>query len=45
MTWGRDEQDAIKAGTGGFNGLPDAPSIGFYLHGNIKNLFPYERVE
>ena len=30
---------------GEFNGLQNAPSIGAYLHRNIKNLFPYERIE
>jgi hypothetical protein len=30
---------------GEFDGLLNAPSIGSYLHRNIKNLFPYERVE
>jgi hypothetical protein len=30
---------------GEFNGLLNAPSIGSYLHRNIKNLFPYERIE
>ena len=27
-----------------FEGLKNAPSIGSYLHRNIKNLFPYERI-
>jgi hypothetical protein len=27
-----------------FEGLRNAPSIGSYLHRNIKNLFPYERI-
>ena len=27
-----------------FEGLNNAPSIGSYLHRNIKNLFPYERI-
>jgi hypothetical protein len=30
---------------GEFNGLKNAPSIGSYLHRNIKNLYPYERLE
>jgi hypothetical protein len=30
---------------GEFDGLQSAPSIGSYLHRNIKNLFPYERIE
>jgi hypothetical protein len=30
---------------GEFEGLKNAPSIGSYLHRNIKNLFPYERIE
>ena len=30
---------------GEFDGLRSAPSIGSYLHRNIKNLFPYERIE
>lgn len=30
---------------GEFEGLRNAPSIGSYLHRNIKNLFPYERIE
>jgi len=30
---------------GEFNGLQDAPSIGSYLHRNIKNLYPYERIK
>jgi hypothetical protein len=30
---------------GEFLGLKNAPSIGSYLHRNIKNLFPYERIE
>jgi len=29
---------------GEFEGLKNAPSIGSYLHRNIKNLFPYERI-
>ena len=29
---------------GEFEGLRNAPSIGSYLHRNIKNLFPYERI-
>lgn len=28
-----------------FDGLLNAPSVGSYLHRNIKNLYPYERVE
>ena len=28
-----------------FDGLRSAPSVGSYLHRNIKNAFPYERVE
>jgi len=28
-----------------FEGLRNAPSIGSYLHRNIKNLYPYERIE
>lgn len=27
-----------------FSGLQNAPSIGSYLHRNIKNRFPYERI-
>ena len=27
-----------------FDGLRNAPSVGSYLHRNIKNLFPYERI-
>ena len=27
-----------------FEGLKNAPSVGSYLHRNIKNLYPYERV-
>jgi len=27
-----------------FDGLKNAPSVGSYLHRNIKNLFPYERI-
>jgi hypothetical protein len=30
---------------GEFNGLLNAPSIGSYLHRNIKNLYPYERIK
>jgi hypothetical protein len=30
---------------GEFDGLKNAPSIGSYLHRNIKNLYPYERIE
>jgi hypothetical protein len=30
---------------GEFDGLKNAPSIGAYLHRNIKNLYPYERIE
>lgn len=28
-----------------FDGLLNAPSVGSYLHRNIKNVYPYERVE
>jgi hypothetical protein len=28
-----------------FDGLLNAPSVGSYLHRNIKNLYPYERIE
>ena len=28
-----------------FDGLLNAPSVGSYLHRNIKNLYPYERME
>ena len=28
-----------------FEGLKSASSIGSYLHRNIKNLYPYERIE
>lgn len=28
-----------------FEGLLNAPSIGSYLHRNIKNNYPYERIE
>lgn len=28
-----------------FNGLINAPSVGSYLHRNIKNIYPYERIE
>lgn len=28
-----------------FEGLKNAPSIGSYLHRNIKNAYPYERIE
>lgn len=28
-----------------FEGVRDAPSIGSYLHRNIKNVYPYERIE
>jgi hypothetical protein len=28
-----------------FNGLKNAPSIGAYIHRNIRNLFPYERIQ
>lgn len=27
-----------------FNGLLTAPSVGSYLHRNIKNNYPYERI-
>ncbi|NLE25939.1 MAG: KTSC domain-containing protein [Clostridiaceae bacterium] len=30
---------------GEFEGLKNAPSIGSYLHRNIKNLYSYERLE
>ncbi|MDR2428698.1 MAG: KTSC domain-containing protein [Candidatus Margulisbacteria bacterium] len=30
---------------GEFDGLKSAPSIGSYLHKNIKSLFPYEQIE
>ena len=30
---------------GEFEGLLNAPSVGSYLHRNIKNLYPYERLE
>jgi hypothetical protein len=30
---------------GEFDGLQNASSVGSYLHRNIKNLYPYERVE
>jgi len=30
---------------GEFEGLKNAPSVGSYLHRNIKNLYPYERLE
>lgn len=30
---------------GEFEGLKMAPSVGSYLHRNIKNLYPYERLE
>ena len=30
--------------SGEFEGLRNASSIGSYLHRNIKNLFPYERI-
>jgi len=29
---------------GEFEGLRNAPSIGSYLHRNIKNLYPYEKI-
>jgi hypothetical protein len=29
---------------GEFEGLKSAPSVGTYLHRNIKNLYPYERI-
>ena len=29
---------------GEFEGLRVAPSIGSYLHRNIRNLYPYERI-
>lgn len=28
-----------------FDGLQSAPSVGSYLHRNIKNNYPYERIE
>lgn len=28
-----------------FEGLLNAPSVGSYLHRNIKNVYPYERIE
>ena len=28
-----------------FEGLKNASSVGSYLHRNIKNLYPYERIE
>lgn len=28
-----------------FDGLVNAPSVGSYLHRNIKNVYPYERIE
>ena len=28
-----------------FNGLVNAPSVGSYLHRNLKNVYPYERIE
>ncbi len=28
-----------------FEGLLNAPSVGSYLHRNIKNNYPYERIE
>ncbi len=28
-----------------FEGLRNAPSVGSYLHRNIKNMYPYERIE
>jgi hypothetical protein len=30
---------------GEFEGLKSAASVGSYLHRNIKNLYPYERIE
>jgi hypothetical protein len=30
---------------GEFEGLKGASSVGSYLHRNIKNLYPYERIE
>lgn len=27
-----------------FDGLVNAPSVGSYLHRNIKNAYPYERI-
>ena len=28
-----------------FEGMKDAPSIGSYIHRNLKNVYAYERVE
>lgn len=28
-----------------YNGLLNAPSIGSYLHRNLKGVYPYERIE
>jgi hypothetical protein len=28
-----------------YNGLQNAPSVGSYLHRNIKSFYPYERIE
>lgn len=28
-----------------YDGLLNAPSVGSYLHRNIKNAYPYERIE
>lgn len=28
-----------------FDGLVNAPSVGSYLHRNLKNVYPYERLE
>lgn len=28
-----------------FEGLRDAPSVGSYLHRNIRNFYAYERIE
>ncbi|MDR0355608.1 MAG: KTSC domain-containing protein [Deltaproteobacteria bacterium] len=30
---------------GQFEGLLKAPSIGAYMHRNIRNLYPYKRIE
>lgn len=28
-----------------FDGLLNAPSVGSYLHRNLKNVYPYQRIE
>lgn len=28
-----------------YEGLENAPSIGSYIHRNLKNVYPYERIE